>query len=237
MLRSNGHGKPIVALDIDGTLGDYHGHFLRFAEGWFGQSFPAPSTSNPGLKLWEFMGVDVADYRLCKLAYRQGGLKRTMPPYEGAAQLTDMLRNKLGAEVWICTTRPYMRLDNIDPDTREWLMRSGVQYDAVLFDTLAGKGTKYAELRRQAGDRVACIADDLPEMLQAAREQFPTLTPAGQESTRLLLRDQPYNRHVRLGLVGDAHRVHDCWQILEQSIKAVDNWHKREAHDGAAEGS
>jgi hypothetical protein len=74
-----GEGKPVVAVDIDGTLGDYHAHFLWFATKWFGRTFPDPTEVNPGMRLSEFMGIPHELYRQCKLAYRQGGLKRFMP--------------------------------------------------------------------------------------------------------------------------------------------------------------
>lgn len=226
-MSNNGHGKPIVALDIDGTLGDYHGHFLAFAEGWFGKSFPSPTKVNPGLKLWEFMRVPLHEYRQCKLAYRQGGMKRTMPAYDGAADLTRVLRNE-GAQVWICTTRPYMRLDNIDPDTREWLNRNGIEYDAVLFDELDVKYSKYTELKRQAPGRVAAIADDLPELVVVARALFP--------SSSVIVRNQPYNQHLHdepdirehLRSVADHNcvpfRAINSEHILQVSLRAVRQW-------------
>jgi hypothetical protein len=182
----NGDGKPVFGIDIDGTLGDYHGHFLQFAEGYFGRPFPSPDEINPGRRLSEFMEIDHRDYRDCKLAYRQGGLKRTMPAYLGAADLTRLLRS-VGAEVWICTTRPYLRLDNIDPDTREWLRRNDIEYDAVIFDDpyedeITGK---YAELIRQVGlDRIVAVVDDLAPQLQDAKS-------FGIKN--LYLRAQPYN--------------------------------------------
>jgi hypothetical protein len=183
-MRRNGHGKPVVSLDIDGTLGDYHGHFLRFAEGYFGRRMPEPTKINPGKPLWAFMGVRRAEYRDCKLAYRQGGMKRSMPCLEGASALTRDLR-ALGAEVWICTTRPYMRLDNVDPDTQEWLRRNKIEYDALLYDPRDGDA-KYAELKRQAGiRRVVGVAEDLPE--QAMRAIKAGFGP-------VWLRNQPYNK-------------------------------------------
>jgi hypothetical protein len=185
-MRTNGHGKPVVALDVDGTLGDYHGHFLRFARGWFGKEFPSSEEINPGLPLHRFMGVELGEYRQCKLAYRQGGQKRTMPAYPGGSDLTRHIQTS-GAEVWICTTRPYLRLDNIDPDTREWLRRNIIRYDAVLFDRVDSKGSKYKELAEQAGGRVAAIVDDLPEMVLVAKSLLP--------AARVFLRDQPYNKH------------------------------------------
>lgn len=171
--------KPIVALDIDGTLGDYHGHFTRFAEQWVGREMPDPHLNTNGVPLYKWLGMSKATYRQCKLAYRQGGLKRSMPAYEGASELTRALR-KRGAEVWIATTRPYLRLDNIDPDTRHWLRRNKIQSDGVLFGN-----HKYRDLKRIVGSRVVFVADDLPEMIEVANSI----------GLHAVLRDQPYNRN------------------------------------------
>lgn len=190
----NGEGKPIVALDIDGTLGDYHANFMRFAGLYFDGNVARWNAreDNPGLPLWEHMGISHRDYRDAKLAYRQGGWKRWMPVYEGASELTREIR-AAGAEVWLCTTRPYLRLDNVDPDTREWLRRNRIKYDALLFDPAHEEdGTKYDELFRQVGDRVASVVDDLPEMVEAAY-QAGLLRKFPQRGA--VLRDQPYNRH------------------------------------------
>jgi hypothetical protein len=193
----NGEGKPIVALDIDGTLGDYHRNFLTFACQYFDANyFPSekwlPKYDNPGLPLWQWMGISHREYRDAKLAYRQGGWKRWMPVYDGAAELTEEIR-AAGAEVWLCTTRPYLRLDNVDPDTREWLRRNRIRYDGLLFDPAHKEdGTKYDELFRQVGDRVASVVDDLPEMVEAAY-QSGLLRKFPQRGA--VLRDQPYNRH------------------------------------------
>lgn len=207
----NGAGKPIVALDLDGTLGDYHTHFLRFAEGWLGRAMPSPNAINPGLKLWEFMEVDRSTYRAIKLAYRQGGLKRSMPAYPHAAELTAAIRDA-EAEVWICTTRPYQKHDSIDYDTQEWLRRNGILYDSLLYDLVDRKYSKYAELARQARRRVAMIVDDLPEALAAAREEnFPALKA-------LVVRDQPYNQQTQeLRFVG--LDLQPLWKVAKHAIK------------------
>lgn len=173
--------KPVVALDIDGTLGDYHGWFLQFAEMWLGRPMPPADANTDGVPLFRWMGVSKRTYRECKLAYRQGGLKRGMPMYEGASELSRDLRRK-GAEVWICTTRPYLRLDNIDPDTRHWLRRNKIQYDGVLFGQ-----HKYRDLVKCVGaERVLFVVDDLPELCEQAEDI----------GLRALLRDQPYNRNI-----------------------------------------
>jgi len=172
---------PVVAVDIDGTLGDYHSHFLCFAAGWYGRQMPDPKDINPGLPLHKFMQTSKSTYRQCKLAYRQGGLERSMPAYEGAAELTNTIR-KCGAELWLATTRPYLKLDTQSPDTRHWLRANKIQYDHLIWGE-----HKYRDLVKQVGrERVAAVLDDLPEMIQqAASLKLPTI-----------LRDQPYNKHL-----------------------------------------
>lgn len=162
--------RPVVALDIDGTLGNWHDDFLSFAwrwlygrearlhEGWF--------LLRDGRSMARHMGITQQRYREVKLAYRQSGLKRDLQPFPGARTLVHNVR-AAGAEVWVCTTRPYLRLDNIDPDTREWLDRNGMEVDGVIF----GDG-KYRDLVQLVGkDRVVGVLDDLPEMVQQAQQQ------------------------------------------------------------------
>jgi hypothetical protein len=202
----NGGDSPVVALDIDGTLGDYHGHFLKFAEGYIGKPMPNPKQINPGMPLYRHMQVSRATYRAAKLAYRQGGLKRSMPAYNGAALLTRSVR-AAGAEVWLCTTRPYLRLDNIDPDTREWLRRNKIQYDAVLFGDNK-RSNKYRELVRQVGiDRVVAVADDLPEQIERAQKLC---------IEDLFIMDQPYNQHIPTDDPWEPIRVFGLWDLTEQ---------------------
>lgn len=155
--------KPVVALDIDGTLGDYHAHFIQFAEGYTGDKLPGPSGYDGSMRFWEYLGMELPLYRDIKLAYRQGGLKRTMPPYLGASELSRRVK-EAGAEIWICTTRPWLRLDNIDPDTREWLRRNNVSYDHMIYGD-----DKYEQLSTLVkADRVVGVLEDLPEQVEIA---------------------------------------------------------------------
>jgi hypothetical protein len=220
-MKHNYNG-PVVAIDIDGTLGDYHGHFLHFAEAWYGRPMPSAKDINPGLPLHKFMRTSKATYRQCKLAYRQGGLKRSMPAYPGASELCARVR-QAGAELWICTTRPYLRLDNIDPDTRHWLRRNHIQFDAVIYGE-----NKYCDLARNVGrERVAAVMDDLPEMyLQAITSlgyQWPHRMRDGWPP--VLLRDQPYNRHMKT-----PSRIHDMPTAEREILWLIDKWRKNNDH-------
>lgn len=116
--------------------------------------------------------------------------------------------------MWLCTTRPYLRLDNVDPDTREWLRRNAIEYDALLFDPAHEEdGTKYHELARQAGNRVASVVDDLPEMIEAAHDAGlgGLLGP--------ILRDQPYNRHYV-----NWRRSGSCEEIQIRVLHDIERW-------------
>ena len=179
--------RPVVAIDIDGTLGDYHGHFLRFAENWLGRQRSTdtwwPYDGGESFSDW-FIATyrtDITTFRKIKLAYRQGGMKRTMPIFNGAADLVGEMRER-GAEVWLTTTRPWERFDRVDPDTREWLRRHGIEFDGLLFHE-----DKLAELAdRIDPSRVVAVLDDQVEELRAAR----ALGWTG------ILAESPFNRGV-----------------------------------------
>lgn len=169
----------MVALDIDGTLAKYHEHFTRFAEAWTGKRMPAADELTGGVPFHKHLGISKSTYRKVKLAYRQGGMKRSIEFYWGAGQMTRAIR-AAGFQVWICTTRPYLQLENIDPDTRESLRRNGVQYDNVIYGE-----HKYRDLKRAVGvDKVVMVADDLPQMIDQACDL----------GMRAYMRTTPYNQ-------------------------------------------
>lgn len=154
---------PVVALDIDGTLGDYHTHFTRFAEQYLQRRLHAVWDPAHEGEFSEALGLDKATYRDIKLAYRQGGMKRSLPMFYGSDEMVRAIRDQ-NYQVWICTTRPWLRLDNIDKDTAFWLEHNGIQFDGVLFGE-----EKYEDLVDIVGvDRVVCAVDDLPEQVVKA---------------------------------------------------------------------
>lgn len=206
-MKHNGTG-PVFGLDIDGSLGDYHGHFLRFAQEWLGREMPDPKQINPGVPLYKFMGVGKTTYRRIKQAYRQGGLKRSLPVYEHASELSHDLRKRLKTETWICTTRPYLAHGPIDPDTRHWLLRNKIQYDNIVWGE-----RKYRDLKNLAGDRVAGVLEDLPEMAEQAIElDLP-----------VVMLDQPYNQWYDPGGM-KVIRVYDLKEAAYWAEVLVKRW-------------
>lgn len=166
--------NPVVALDIDGTMGDFHTHFLKFAVQYLKGTVPTsvPVDEYDGsvqMRNWFCHRFRVTEdvWRDIKLAYRQSGLKRSMPVRTWAAPLTYNLRD-LGVEVWVTTTRPYLRMDNIDPDTRFWLDNNHINFDHLLYDE-----DKYGQLMARVGiGRVVAVLDDLPEDIRRAANLF-----------------------------------------------------------------
>jgi len=156
---------PVVAIDIDGTLADYHNHLLDFAVGYFDREFPRDWD---GTGDWEeHLGLTRSEYREMKLAFRQGGQKRNMPIFPGAMESMQAIHS-MPVELWITTTRPWMRHDSTDPDTREWLRRNMIPYDRLLYDD-----NKYQRLAELVGkERVILVVDDLPAQLRSAQWVF-----------------------------------------------------------------
>jgi hypothetical protein len=210
--------KPVVAIDIDGTMGDYHAHFLNFAVEYFGE----PATdwwgySGHGKFSEWFMQAFDCDYRSwqdCKLAYRQGGMKRSMPPFTSIVQFAREAALYRRCEIWVTTTRPFLRLDNIDPDTREWLRRNNVHYSGLIYDD-----DKYEALAERIDkDRIIAVYDDLPEMYDSAEDVFGEDVP--------FLVSTQWNRNVYKPHMGGAQLA------MHHLVTNLNKW--RSVHDEAA---
>jgi hypothetical protein len=201
--------KPIIAIDIDGVLGDYHSHFLNFLHNYlYIEDWPEEKGWYNGdrkFSYWVSMtyGISIEEYRKIKLAYRQGAMKRTMPIFRGAQALCWVVRDA-GAELWLTTTRPYLSLDGVVPDTVAWLAHHDIQYDGLLFDD-----DKYQVLAERVDkERVVNILDDQIDMLNAAAAIYGFGVP-------VLVRN-PYNSAVHAVLSAD---LDACVDIVKRDIE------------------
>jgi hypothetical protein len=205
---------PVVAIDIDGTIGNYHDHFLGFAEDYIGQVIMPDYTGSFAFRDWfkKVTGESDDTWHDIKLAYRQGGQKRSMPMYSFADELCRRVRRH-GAELWVTTTRPYIRHDNIDPDTREWLRRNRIEYDYLIYD-----GDKYNKLCELVGkERVCAVLDDLAEELEAADAEFGDNVPIMRQTKFNL----SINRHY--------DKAKDLKQATELILDRISAWRKQHA--------
>lgn len=198
--------RPVVAIDIDGTLGDYHGHFIKFAEGYFGR--PLPRDFDGSIEFHEALGLPLGKYRDAKLAYRQGGMKRTMPRFDGAGILARQVRQV--AEVFITTTRPFLRLDQTDPDTRFWLDRHEIFFDGLLYDE--DKYEKLADIIDPS--RVVAVLDDLSTQYDAAKNMFGDRVP--------ILRQNAYNSAMKR-----PNTVTTLAEALSEIVERIHEWEGR----------
>lgn len=210
---------PVVVLDIDGTLGDYHTHFLRFAKAYLGldEVVSKPYTGIGSFREWytRATGIDDRTWHDIKLAYRQGAQKRSMPVFDNAAELTQSLMMR-GAEVWLCTTRPFMRLDNVDPDTRFWLDLHGIKYDGLIHDE-----AKYEKMASYVDSgRVVAVLEDEAEQLGDADHYF---------NGAAILRHNNYNR-----LVSHSPSVYDLTEARAVILHSLDQWREENSHAGQA---
>jgi hypothetical protein len=200
--------KPVVAIDIDGTMGMYHRHFLVYAANYLGRRFQDHYVGSQPFKEWFCsnynVGTDV--WHDIKLAYRQGSLKRTMPVYSDARFLCENIKAQ-GAELWVTTTRPYIRHDNIDPDTREWLSRNLIPFDYLIYD-----GNKYQKLAALVGtERVAAVLDDLIEEIDIAAKLF------GHDAA--ILRKNEFNKAIRTTTTPIANTLPMAERIIRFRIR------------------
>lgn len=209
MLCSNcsGHIRPVVAIDIDGTLGDYHGSLFDFAQKFLGTTFHHLAEFDGTQEISDFLGLTKEEYRVMKLAYRQGGQKRMMPVFTGVYNLMWEMA-KLEVEIWITTTRPWQRFDSTDPDTRHWLDRNKIPWDHLLFDD-----DKYKVLCDVVDPaRVVGVLDDLAHNYDRAEEL----------GLPVLLAKTQYNRAV--------HRefeVANLFVATDVLVEKVEAWQKK----------
>lgn len=218
--------KPIVAFDVDGTMSEYHYSLAKHA--WNYHGVPHRSDWWDGSGNYEdWLGITQAQYREAKLAFRQGGYKRWVPPMPGLEVLCDVvrrLRNAGKVEVWITTTRPWNRLDSVDPDTRFWLDRHFPVYDHILYDE-----HKYRHLATIVDpERVVLVADDLPEMVHEAGEAF------GTNGWMPVLMERPHNQAYRRSIEAALWPMYTPCQtlgVLAGIVEArVETWHEEEIH-------
>lgn len=216
------HLQPVVAIDIDGTLGDYHGHFLRYACQYLGLELDkllelSLRMYDGGEPFREYcareFNISDQQYRDIKLAYRQGAMKRSMPIMNGSAELCGRIRKR--AELWLTTTRPYLSLDGVIKDTQFWLELHNIRCDGLLFDD-----DKYMTMSERIDtERVVAVVDDIDEMYDSASQ----VMYYGTDAT-ILMANQ-YNRAMWEGRTV----AHNALQVFKMVNERLELWEAKHA--------
>jgi hypothetical protein len=129
-------------------------------------------------------------------------MKRTMPPYGDARWFLQRLRED-GFEIWLTTTRPYLRLDNVDPDTREWLRRQDMTYDGLLYDE-----DKYRRLIDIVGlERIVLVIEDLADKYDRAEELGLPVVLINRPHNRATYRDNTVDNFREAYKLADQLRI------------------------------
>jgi len=159
---------PVVVFDLDGTLAEYHKAFTSFCGRYFDRDMRSDWDGSGNFE--DYLGLTRPEYREAKLAYRQGGNKRWLAHYEDPWTLFKTIQEQFTCEIWIATTRPWQRLDNIDPDTTEWIRRRHLNVHGLLYGE-----DKYERLVGVVDPRriVACVEDLISQFLMAERLKLP----------------------------------------------------------------
>jgi hypothetical protein len=129
-----------------------------------------------------------------------------------------------------------MRLDNIDPDTQEWLRRNDIEYDALLYDP-RGTDAKYTEMARQAKGRdVLGCAEDLGEQADAIIKHLRVPVWLRNRPYNQVYWDVPRSSHGMTGTFAqpktrepyEVFRWNTAEELADLAENALDNWKRRQ---------
>jgi len=188
--------QKIIVFDLDGVLCKYPEHWISYLNKNV-KIVGGPIIFEQVKSLGAIAsGLERRRYDDFKRKYREEGQELTVPPMEGAEEVTKTLKGR-GYKIIILTRRPVQTHKRLYADTISWLREHKIVFDGIFWS----EGEKENELRRMFSKMPIVVEDD-PE--QASR-----LVKAG---FFVLLLDRPYNRGV---LSTSVQRVHSLWEIFE----------------------
>lgn len=220
---------PVIGVDIDGTLGDYHTHFKWFLNAIY---FPGNTLRldwNRSSEFSEALGMRKEQYRAAKLAYRLGGLKRCLPLFDNdykkdgprAVMSEIQFIRSMGIQVWITTQRPWAAMTSVDDDTKFWLNQYVGEVDGLIFAE-----DKYQALIDNVGQkRIVGVIDDLPDCLERAHELGLEYAIRRGDHNQWWLNEQVHKANMGQPYCNPKH-----FSRIKDLSAVVSNW--MENHDG-----
>ena len=121
----------IVGVDIDGVLAAYPEHFLDFVNRKMNTNYKVEELSS--YNIYEALDLPNEVTKELKDEFRQSGEKRYIPVLDEAKWFLKTLK-KNNYQIVLLSARPYKKYRRIFADTKEWLEKNGLVYDAILWD-------------------------------------------------------------------------------------------------------
>lgn len=118
--------KKVCAIDLDGVVVQYPEFFVEFINKKTNANHQNLFDARKNLSNDEYLEM--------KDAYRQSGVKQTIPLRDGAKEFVEFLKSK-DYSVVIITKRPYKKYFRIFADTKANLDSNKIPYDGVIFDS------------------------------------------------------------------------------------------------------
>jgi uncharacterized HAD superfamily protein len=198
----NFESNKIVGVDIDGVLADYPDCFINYVNDKVGTNFKAEDLDQ--YNLYEAItDIPTEVMKELKHDFRKSGQLKKVGVLPGAKEFLQSLRNK-SYKIVLLSARPYKEYRRIFADTKEWLDKNGLIYDAILWDE-----DKLNRLIREFGENNVSffVEDNLKNANSISK------------STKVYLLDKSYNQGKTDSNIS---RVNNLREVLEGEEKRVD---------------
>jgi len=186
--------QKIIVFDLDGVLCKYPEHWINFLQKHVHFEKPIISLE----QVTNLKGIAPTlprkKYDELKRKFREEGEELKVPPMEGAAEITKMLREE-GFKIIILTRRPVQEHKRLYADTIFWLKENSIVFDGIFWS----EGEKENELRRMFSKMPIVVEDDPDQASKLCDNNF-----------FVLFLDRPYNRDL---LETRVQRVHSLYEI------------------------
>lgn len=194
--------NKVVGVDIDGVLADYPDCFINYVNDKVGTDFKVEDLNQ--YNLYEAItDIPTEVMKGLKHDFRKSGELKKVGVLSGAKKFLKTLKDK-GYKIVLLSARPYKEYRRIFADTKEWLDKNDLIYDAILWDE-----DKLNRLIREFGeDNVSFFVEDNLKNANSI-----------SKSTKVYLLDKSYNQGKTDKNIS---RVVNLKEVLEYEKEKID---------------
>jgi len=174
--------RPIVITDIDGTVGDWRTHFLKWLESkGIKHVVEDQSTS---LMIDNDLSMLYKEYYDLKEEFESTGQYRNIEVYEDAHELLVELKSRYNAYIIAVTARPSDHYSRIWMDTWMWLESNKLPVDKLI---IGSESRILLAHSLQESSHEVIMLEDNPGLIQRG----------ANSGIRTFAREHPYNRGIQ----------------------------------------